>query len=831
MITRFNGRLAKDLPEVSKTLLFEYSNAVAVSRYLVDGHRAELEVLFAEPGSTNEASAVEPLTTSSITLASAHPGESQAKRISGESRDIAIIGVAGRYPGSSDLNAFWLNLREGRCSVREISPDRWEDPDLYDQDPSKANQGKLYCKWGGFLDGVDEFDASFFNISPAEAAAIDPQSRLFLQTAWHAFEDAGYARSQLARWRSKEEQENVGVYVGVTHNTYQVLGVLRNASQPTRVDHSGEWSLANRVSYYFNFCGPSLPVDTACSASLSAIHLACESLRSGACGVALAGGVNLHLDPSKIVSACALGMLSPTGQCRSFGAGADGYVPGEGVGAIVLKPLNQAEQDGDYIYGVIKASAINHGGRTNGFTMPNPAAQAAVIVQTLRNARLDPRSISYVEAHGTGTELGDPIEVDGLTKAFTELLQEREGKTPVSRKPWCALGSAKSNIGHLEAAAGIAGLTKILLQMRHRQLTPSLHAESVNPNIDFSRTPFILQTTLGEWALPTVDGPPLPRRAGLSSFGAGGSNAHLIVEEYDDRVSDADRSRALDQPVVIPLSARGEAELKQSAANLLTYLRLEVSERIGGLREIAYTLQVAREPMEERLALTVASEDELREHLERFVATGTAGVEMFRGTVPRVGSTIPAVSDSPKATTTSALSDLQAVASRWAAGEEISWQQLYPVRPPRRIPLPGYPFLNKRYWYGSFLEGRLKGAIEQREAVSAATNAPSALAISALTHWTKSAPHFEGSTEVTLEIIEGHIAVVRMQDRANRNMFTPAILHGLMASFAEIERNETIKVVVVTGCDNVFSMGGTRDELMTLSDQVQTFADLEFIFK
>ena len=346
-------------------------------------------------------------------------------------------------------------------------------------------------------------------------------------------EDAGYARSQLARWRSKEEQENVGVYVGVTHNTYQVLGVLRNSRQPTRVDHSGEWSLANRVSYYFNFCGPSLPVDTACSASLSAIHLACESLRSGACGVALAGGVNLHLDPSKIVSACALGMLSPTGQCRSFGAGADGYVPGEGVGAIVLKPLNQAEQDGDFIYGVIKGSAINHGGRTNGFTMPNPAAQAAVIMQTLRNARLDPRSISYVEAHGTGTELGDPIEVDGLTKAFTELLQERDGEAPASWKPWCALGSAKSNIGHLEAAAGIAGLTKILLQMRHRQLTPSLHAESVNPNIDFSRTPFILQRTLGEWAPPTVEGTPSPRRAGISSFGAGGSNAHLIVEEYD----------------------------------------------------------------------------------------------------------------------------------------------------------------------------------------------------------------------------------------------------------------------------------------------------------
>ncbi len=369
---------------------------------------------------------------------------------------------------------------------------------------------------------------------------MDPQERLFLESAWHALEDAGYARSQLSRWLRKEEQEKVGVFVGVTHNSYQLLGVLRNAKQPTRVDHSGEWSLANRVSYYFNFRGPSLPVDTACSASLSAIHLACESLRSGECQVALTGGVNLHLNPSKFVNACTLGMLSPTGQCRSFGAQADGYVPGEGVGAVVLKSLDQAEKNGDFIYGVIKASAINHGGRTNGFSVPNPAAQAEVIMQTLRKADLDPRSISYIEAHGTGTKLGDPIEVDGLTKAFSELLRERNGEaTPASWRPWCALGSVKSNIGHLEAAAGVAGLTKILLQMRHRQLLPSLHAESINPNIDFARTPFLLQQTLGNWAQSTVDGIVCPRRAGISSFGAGGSNAHLVVEEYNHRVPEA----------------------------------------------------------------------------------------------------------------------------------------------------------------------------------------------------------------------------------------------------------------------------------------------------
>jgi hypothetical protein len=231
LITRFNARLAKDLPNVSKTLLFEYSNAVAVSRYLIEGYRAELEQLFAESGSTSEAPAAARFDAPSISLAPVKPDNIREDPVSIRSRDVAIIGVAGRYPGASDLNTFWLNLREGCCSVREISPDRWEGLNYYDPDPAKASQGKLYCKWGGFLDGVDEFDAQFFNISPAEAEAIDPQERLFLETAWHALEDAGYARSQLERWRSKEEQENVGVYVGVTHNTYQILGVLRNAKQ------------------------------------------------------------------------------------------------------------------------------------------------------------------------------------------------------------------------------------------------------------------------------------------------------------------------------------------------------------------------------------------------------------------------------------------------------------------------------------------------------------------------------------------------------------------------------------------------------------------------
>ncbi len=282
---------------------------------------------------------------------------------------------------------------------------------------------------------------------------------------------------------------------------------------------------------------------------------------------------------------------------------------------------------------------------------------------------------------------------------------------------------------------------------------------------------------------------------------------------------------------MILLSARGDSQLKQAAVNLLTYLRQGDSEEIGDLEDIAYTLQVAREPMEERLAFVVTGLDELREHLARFIETGAAGAGIYRGSVRKGALTTSPEFESGNVAETANRIDLETVASRWVGGEEINWRQFYPRTSPRRIPLPGYPFLKKRYWYGSYPGARLQPPIEPAKAVSSATAPPPAAAVASLTHWMKSVPHFEPHLEVTLELIEGDIAIVRMQDRENRNMFTPAILKGLMASFAEIERNEAIKAVLVTGCDNVFSMGGTRDELMTLSDQVRNFADLEFIFK
>jgi acyl transferase domain-containing protein/aryl carrier-like protein len=432
--------------------------------------------------------------------------------------------------------------------------------------------------------------------------------------------------------------------------------------------------LANRVSYLFNFNGPSLPVDTACSSSLTAIHLAVQAIRRGECQQAIAGGVNLYLHPSKFSHLSLMQMLSRDGRCRAFGAGADGFVPGEGCGVVLLKPLALARADGDRIHGVIRATAVNHGGRTNGYTVPSPAAQAELVGRALREGGVDPATVSYVEAHGTGTALGDPVEVEGLARAFT-------GGRPAT--PWCALGSVKPNIGHLESAAGIAGLTKVLLQFRHRELAPSLHATPPNPRIDFAATPFRVPHRAEPWACPG------PRRAGISSFGAGGANAHVIVEE-PPAVPPAQPAAAA-APQVIVLSARTRDRLQASAGRLAEFLT--AADPRPPLADVAWTLQVGREAREERVAWVATDHAGLLATLRALAADEEpAGVALVRGRVRRErlaaeGADEPGVE----------VRDPYAAAARWAGGEEIVWAALY-ATPPRRTGLPGYPFARDRCW-------------------------------------------------------------------------------------------------------------------------------------
>ncbi|WP_054741580.1 type I polyketide synthase [Cellulosilyticum ruminicola] len=433
---------------------------------------------------------------------------------------IAIIGISGRFPQAHNINEFWENLKAGKDSIVEIPKKRWSLDGFYVNDIKQAiEQRRSYCKWGGFIDGFEEFDPLFFKISPREAMNMDPQERLMLQECWATLEDSGYTKERI----SKKYKGNVGVFIGITRTGFELYSPdLWRQGQNVHLSTSFS-SVANRISYVLDLHGPSLPIDTMCSSSLSALHEACEHLRRGECDMSLVGGVNIYTHPSIYVLFCEKRMLSIDGRCKSFGKGANGFVPGEGVVSMLLKPLDKAIADGDHIYAVIQGTAVNHGGKTNGYTVPNPNAQRDVVRKALDRSGISARTISYVEAHGTGTELGDPIEINGLTQAYSNDTKERQ---------YCAIGSAKSNIGHLEGAAGIVGVVKCVLQMQHKLLVPSLHAQELNPKIDFKNSPFYVQRELSNWNRPIIEGKEYPRIAGVSAFGAGGANAHAIIREY-----------------------------------------------------------------------------------------------------------------------------------------------------------------------------------------------------------------------------------------------------------------------------------------------------------
>ncbi|MGV9970169.1 SDR family NAD(P)-dependent oxidoreductase [Nocardia beijingensis] len=572
---------------------------------------------------------------------------SNADRHTDTAGDIAIVGVSGRYPGADGLDEYWRVLVEGRDCVTEIPRDRWDHSRYFV--PDRHNPFTAYTKWGGFLDDVDCFDPLFFAISPREAEILDPQERLFLQTAWAALEDSGHSRADLARGGLRPEQ--AGVFVGVMWGTYQMFGAEEARLGRGTLPGSTFWSIPNRVSHALDFQGPSMAVDTACSSSLTALHLACQSIRTGECRLAVVGGVNLSLHPYKFVALSQGQFASTDGRCRSFGAGGDGYVASEGVGALVLRPLVDAEADGDTIYGVIKGTAINHGGRVNGFTVPNPDVQAAVIRSALRVGDVDPASVSYVEAHGTGTALGDPIEIAGLAKVF--------GGSGVTELP---IGSVKSNVGHLEAAAGVAALTKVLLQLRHGTIVPSLHATPPNPNIDFAATPFRIPTRPLPW--PGGD-PACPRRATVSSFGAGGANANVVIEEYVDRRPETRFSGGQ----VVPVSARDGERLAEYVEALDRFL----AGQQPNLADLAFTMQVGRQAGSARAAFVARDIGRLR-----------AAVRAWVDDVPGARSCGDAAEDSRIA--------------RWLGGADIDWATVRDPGPRRRIPAPTYPFARERYW-------------------------------------------------------------------------------------------------------------------------------------
>ncbi|HEX8967755.1 MAG TPA: beta-ketoacyl synthase N-terminal-like domain-containing protein, partial [Chloroflexota bacterium] len=525
-------------------------------------------------------------------------GASISQSVNGEraplpAAHIAVVGLGCRLPGADHPRAFWDLLAAGVDAIREVPRDRWDITKLYDPDPSVA--GKMSTRWGGFLDDISGFDASFFGISQREAVRMDPQQRLLLEVAWEALEDAGLDPTALAGTPT-------GVFVGISSNDYgQRQFSTLDLSDPYAGTGNALSIAANRLSYVFGFHGPSLAVDTACSSSLVALHLACRSLRDGECGLAIVGGVNLLLNPAITVNFSRAGFMARDGRCKAFDARGDGYVRSEGAGVVVLKPLEQAVADGDRIYAVVRGSAVNQDGRTNGLTAPSRQAQEAVLRAAYAAAGVSPAEVQYVEAHGTGTALGDPIEASALGAV---LGVDRPSDAP------CAIGSAKTNVGHLEAAAGVTGLMKVALALANEQLPPSLHFETPNPHIPFNSLGLRVQTSLDAWPASADR----RRIAGVSSFGFGGTNAHVVLEGAPvaaaaPRVS----SVAAASAYVLPLSARSESALSATLERWATFLhRAPAGTSIAALCTAAAR---RRAHHEHRAAVVGATFDELREAL------------------------------------------------------------------------------------------------------------------------------------------------------------------------------------------------------------------------
>ncbi|MBW8848035.1 MAG: SDR family NAD(P)-dependent oxidoreductase [Burkholderiales bacterium] len=699
--TELTMELEDDFGSLPKTLFFEYHTLSELAAYFLAQHRGTVERLFpaasAQPACTpvaaDDAGDLRPqpacaaAATATPARASFADAPSAAPAPAGGPLDIAVIGLSGRYPQAESLQAFWRNLREGRDCIEEVPSSRWDWRVFYTGD--REQPGRHHSKWGGFVSDADCFDALFFNISPYEADYLEPQERLFLEQAWGAVEDAGYTRQSLHGAAHDPLAGQVGVYAGLCYGQYQLLfNPVDGINGNSHVITSTFGSVANRVSAVLNLHGPSLSVDTLCSSSLVAIHLACQDLRHGVTRMALAGGVNLSVHPNKYAGLSAAGFLSSKGRCESFGAGGDGYVPAEGVGVVVLKRLADAVRDGDHVYGVIKGSAITHGGRVNGYTVPNPKAQKDAIVRALAQAGIAPEAVSYVEAHGTGTSLGDPIEVAALSEAFGAQV----------RRQSCAIGSVKSNIGHCEAAAGVCGLSKVLLQLQHGELVPSLHAEQLNPNIDFTATPFAVNRGLRPWTRPQVDGAPVPRTAGVSSFGATGTNVHLVVQEYDERPT---RPHArLGRPAVVVLSARDPQRLLAYAQRLSDHLAADGGQGRIDLHDLAFTLQTGREAMEDRLAIVASSVAQLQERLHRHLAqdAGVPGVHTGRAVRPGRQASAAGRSDGSSGVPVGPQADADALARTWAGGHTVDWLAWYGDHTPRRVSAPSYPFARERHW-------------------------------------------------------------------------------------------------------------------------------------
>ncbi len=636
----------------------------------------------------------EPLASARVTQARVEVSDRASKE------PIAVVGMHNRAPRAADLAALWRNLREGVDAVGELPEHRFSRTAIFSED--RADLDRSYARWGAVLDDIHSFDPSFFAMSVAEAAALHPAQRLFLEVAQETLDHAGYGCSGEAR-------RSTGVFVGGRQpgEALRYLETVRRCAPrtiSTQVERMAMLArqpnfLATWVSDRMDLSGPAMVIDAACSSSLVALHLACQALRRNECEMALAGGVDLILDQELFVLLGRVRALSPTGRCRTFDSGADGYVMGEGAGAVLLKPLSKAQADGDTIHGLVLDSFVNNDGRTMGITTPNVNAQVELLERLYGPERIDPRTVSYIEAHGTGTMIGDPIEVRALSKVF-----QRSG----GARGWCGLGSVKSNIGHLHTAAGILGTIKILLAMQHRTLPKTLHCESPNPRLELERSPFYPLRRTEPWNLDQQHGP--RRRAGISGFAMGGTNAHVVLEEAPQREEPATVSGAQ----LLTLSAGSPAALNQLIERYETYL----AQTRASLVDIAGTSQRGRTHQAHRIAILADTKEGWVRGLKAArVGEAVEGLFVASGTLMRKAELDDAARALLSAEGTEDPNTCWAKAAQlYCDGAQLDWANLQPSSPFQRVPLPVTAFARRP----CDLEAELGGASRQHPLVDEA---------------------------------------------------------------------------------------------------------------
>ncbi|MCP4401850.1 MAG: hypothetical protein GY801_31690, partial [bacterium] len=700
LLEAINIRFNLNLPT---SIIFECHNVDALTIYIRE-RLDEIQKGISEE-SQNESTPASSRTGRASPLKSPYLSAKRGETVceSNTSADIAIIGLSCRCAGANGPADFWKLVSQRKECTREITHSDWLDF-------FTCHSPKKIPAYRGAMEGIDAFDALFFNISPKEAGSMDVAQRIVLEESYTALEDAGYTASLLRGQR-------VGTVIGTMGSS-----IMAQDFSHFSMLGSDTSILAARIAYYLDLKGPALAINTACSSSLVAIDLACQQLQHHEIDLAIAGGITVYTHPGAFVAMHNAGMLSPTGRCRPFDHAADGIVVGDGVGIVILKRLEDAERDQDHIYGIIRGSGTNQDGRTSGITAPSFLSQSQLAESIYRKYHICVEDLQYIEAHGTATKLGDPIEIHALTHAFQKF---------TSKTGFCALGSVKANIGHTTAAAGVLGVIKVLLSLKHRQIPPSINFDTANEHIDFEKSPVYVNTALAPWPLNSARS----RLTAVSSFGFSGTNAHIVIEEYippkrdkQSKVAPA-KSQQTQLPFLILLSAADENRLLEQVQQLFTCIQeRQFSDR--DLPDIAYTLQVGREAMEERLAMLVTSVEELEEKLKRFANGGDDLQQVYRGQVKSDKEALAIFRvDEDMTKAIAATIDVWMSKGKyaklldlWVKGLIVDWNRLYGDLKPGRISLPTYPFARERYWIPETRAASLDREVSSVSIVSAASS-------------------------------------------------------------------------------------------------------------